>query len=169
MYLHSTETTVSLSAIPNGAAGVRVTLAAMAKFARNGARAPVVRETALNVIAALNQKDYRGEMTSLHRFVRDSIRYVRDVHNVETVQTPEKTLEYSAGDCDDKSTLLASLLLSVGHPARFVAVGKQWGQYSHVYVESLLGTRWVPLESTEPVEAGWKPPNMVSRMTFPIK
>jgi len=93
----------------------------------------------------------------LYRFVRDSIRYVQDVNEIETVQEPQKTLEFGAGDCDDKATLLAALLESIGHPTRFVAIGFEPGIFSHVYVESRIGDSWVAMETTEPVEMGWEP------------
>ncbi len=52
----------------------------------------------------------------LHRFVRDNIRYIKDIRDVETVAYPDITLQQGQGDCDDKSVLLASLLESIGHP-----------------------------------------------------
>jgi transglutaminase-like putative cysteine protease len=108
-----------------------------------------VRETALSLTNGVRQKDWVGEVNSLFRWVRDHIRYVRDINGVETLQTPVVTMEVAAGDCDDKSTLLATLLESIGHPTRFVAAGYQApGRYSHVYVETKLGSRWVPLDAT---------------------
>lgn len=89
---------------------------------------------------------------------------MRDIRGVETLHTPEVLLKQQAGDCDDKSVLLAALLESIGHVTRFVAVGFLPGVYSHVLVEVLLGGEWVPLETTEPVEVGWYPANVRERM-----
>lgn len=147
-----------------GSDGVKQTLRMMATLKHQFKTAPEVREMALSLIDNLPQKDYRGEVESCWRFVKDSIRYVKDVAQVETVQSPLKTLEYRAGDCDDKSTLLATLLESIGHPCKFKAVGIRGGDYCHVYVMVKIGAQWVPLETTEPVPMGWEPPNITKTL-----
>ena len=147
----------TLSLIPSGAAGINETLRVMRALTREGKKNLRVRETAGAQTKSCQQKDYSCEVRTLHAFVRDSIRYLGDINGVETVQAPQKTLEYGYGDCDDKSVLLASLLESIGHPTRFVAIGFAPGVFEHVYVETLIGTRWIALETTEPVEAGWSP------------
>jgi transglutaminase-like putative cysteine protease len=121
------------------------------------------------LVAGLAPKDWIGELRALFNFVRDRIRYVKDVRGLETLQTPPATLEVGQGDCDDKSTLLAALLESIGHPTRFVAVGfVQPGRYSHVYVESRAGSRWIALDATMPHDAGWMPPGAVARLIIHI-
>ena len=150
--------------IPPGSDGTRVTLALMSKLTRDSKKILNIRLLALKLVNGNIQKDYSSEVKAIHKFVRDEIRYVRDVRGVETIQTPVKTLEFGQGDCDDKSTLLASLLESVGHPTRFVAVGFVPGKFSHVYVETKVGNRWIALETTEPWEAGRFPPGIVTRM-----
>jgi transglutaminase-like putative cysteine protease len=137
----------------------------MRRLVRQYKKDATIRNTAASMIQRLDQKDWESEITTLFHFVRDSIRYMRDVRGVETVQTPVATLSRGYGDCDDKSTLLASLLESVGHPTRFVAIGRGPNSFSHVYVETRIGTRWIGLEPTEPVPAGWKPP----RALFPSR
>ncbi len=102
----------------------------------------------------------------LHRFVRDRIRYVRDVRGVETLHTPLALLQLGQGDCDDKATLLACLLESIGHKTRFAAVGFEPGRLSHVLTEARIGARWCPMETTEPVDMGWYPPGVKSRMVI---
>jgi hypothetical protein len=156
--LHLTTPTVAtLSLIPSGQRGILETLKAMSRFARDGKKSLIVRGLAMRRTQSCAQKDYACEVRALHSFVRDSIRYVQDIDGVETVQSAEKTLEFGAGDCDDKAVLLAALLGSIGHPTRFVAIGFEVGIYSHVYVETRIGSRWIALETTEPVEAGWEP------------
>jgi transglutaminase-like putative cysteine protease len=70
-----------------------------------------------------------------------------------------------AGDCDDKSVLLAALLESIGHPTRFVAIGFQPDDFEHVFVETKIADRWISLETTEPVEIGWMPQHIRARLT----
>lgn len=132
---------------------------------RGGRTSMAVRQLALSLIAGLPPKDLAGEVRALHAFVRDRIRYVRDVAGVETVQTPERTLQNAAGDCDDKSTLLAALLESIGFRTRFEAVGFVPGRWSHVLVQALVHGRWVPLETTLDVQPGWRPPRVVESLT----
>lgn len=163
-----TPTTAALGLIPSGRSGVVETLRIMAALVRQGKKTMRVREKALALTQSCDQKDYACEVRLLHAFVRDQIRYVGDIDGVETVQAPEKTLEYMAGDCDDKSVLLASLLAAIGHPSRFVAIGYTPGVYEHVYVETKIGAGWIPLETTEPVAVGWEPPSPPMRLQFYI-
>jgi len=158
--------TATLQAIPDGKAGTVATLKIMREVTKAGKRALPVRNLALSLISELPQKDWFNEVKILHRFVRDKIRYVKDIHGIETVQTPEVTLALRAGDCDDKSVLLASLLESIGHPTSFVAVGFKPDDFVHVYVETRIDKTWLPLETTEPVEVGWRPKNTVSRLSI---
>jgi transglutaminase-like putative cysteine protease len=123
-----------------------------------------VRQLALQLTQGLPQKDYVGEVKRIHAFVRDRIRYVKDVRGVETVQTAVKTLEMGQGDCDDKAVLAASLLESLGHPTRFVAIGFQKGLFQHVYLDTRIGDKWLALETTEPWPLGKKAVGEVERM-----
>lgn len=160
-------TTVTLQALPAGDAAVAATLAHMARYVNAAKRDYRFVALARSIVAGLRQKDYRGEAARIHAFVRDRIRYVRDIRGIETLQTPEKTLEIGQGDCDDKSTLLATLLEVIGHPTRFVAVGiAPSTRISHVYVETRLGNRWVPAETTEPWPFGKGPSNISIRKVY---
>lgn len=155
--LLQTATTSTLQALPEGRAGVEETLKQMRLLVRNGKKALPIRMTALTIVQTQGQKDWVGEVRALHAFVRDQIRYVRDIRGVETLHTPEKLLEIKQGDCDDKSVLLASLLEAIGHPTRFVAISLIPGKFCHVYVETKIRNSWMPLDATEPVDIGWAP------------
>jgi len=152
--------------ISSGKAGTVETLKIMRGLVRSYKKSVPLRMTALDIVQSLNQKDYAGELRALQQFVRDQIRYVRDIRGIETVSTPDQTLITRQGDCDDKSVLLATLLEAIGHPTRFVAVGYAPGEYAHVLVESRLGGGWIPAETTEPVDVGWYPPGMESRLVI---
>ncbi len=160
----------TITAIPSGVAGTRAVLQAMKRLTIAGRIGQRVRQTALQIVRNLPQKAVRSEILRLHRFVRDNIRYVKDVHGVETLQTPERTLINGQGDCDDKSILLSAMLESIGTPTRFVAMSfAPFKNYSHVMIEARLGTRWIPLETTEPVAAGWRPPRKHKRMVVHVR
>lgn len=118
-----------------------------------------VRNEAVNLTRQLRQKDFVGEARALFLFCRDRIRYVRDIRSVETLHTADTLLKIRCGDCDDKSILLAALLESIGHQARFVAVAQIPGQFCHVWTQVWLNGSWVDLETTEPLEFGQRIPN----------
>ena len=166
-------TTIHLATLPDGVNGIKATLALMVKLARASRMDYTIRNQALHLVQELGQKHYIGEVRSIQEFVRDRIRYVRDINGVETLATPVNTLKMAQGDCDDKSLLTAALLESIGHRTRFVAVGNSPGDYSHVLVETLVYmpggvSRWIPVETTEPVPLGWYPPGMKSRLVYDV-
>lgn len=151
-----------LAIIADGRKGTQQTLEMMKRFVRMGKRSPNVREAALSLIQSLPSKDWLNEIKVLHQYVRDNVRYTKDILGVETLQTADRTLDLGQGDCDDKAVLLASLLESIGVPTRFKAVGFQPGILSHVYVQAKLGNGWVSAEATENVPLGWEPRNIQS-------
>lgn len=158
-----------LFGIPSGAAGVRATLMLMRELARRYRADPAIRERAASLVQHLPQKSWLAEVKALHAFVRDGIRYLKDTNGVEVVQTPVVTLAVEHGDCDDKATLLATFLEAIGHPARYVAVGFEPGRYSHVYVETKVGPKWIPLETTaDGYEPGMAPLRAVQKMIVKV-
>lgn len=162
---------MTLQRLPEGTEGIKQTLRVMRGLVRRWKKDPELRRLALSLVKRNGQKDFRGEVANLHAYVRDRIRYVKDINGVETLHTPPRILEQGQGDCDDKSVLLATLLETIGHPTRFVAVGFDPWRLSHVYVETLIGDKnnpgqWLPLETTEPVEPGWSPPRVVRRLVM---
>ena len=139
MYLGTQQKIPSfLGSLPSGRKGVLATLKVMREFVRRYKKIPEIRKRGADLIAHVPQKDFAGEASALHNFVRDHIRYMRDINGVETVQTPDATLRFGYGDCDDKATLLATLLEATGHPTRFVAIGRSPGRFEHVFVETQI-------------------------------
>lgn len=159
-----TPTTARLQSLPSGVEGVRATLNIMRRLTREFKKNIVIRELALSLVKNEKPKDWINEIRRLYEFVRDDIRYVRDIQGVETLATPLKTLEYAQGDCDDKAVLLAALLESIGHPTQFIALAFNQMGFSHVIVETRLGRQWIALETTEDVDLGWKPPNSTNSL-----
>ncbi len=157
-----------LTEIGSGRAGTEDTLWVMRNLTLAGKTHPAVRDLAVRLTRLFPQKDFRAEVYALWRFVRDRIRYVRDIRGVETLQMPDVTLQIGQGDCDDKSVLLASLLESIGHPTRFKAMSFKPGKFSHVLIETRIGGSgpWVPLETTEPVPFGWEPPDALEGLVI---
>lgn len=155
-----------LRGLPDGRAGVAETLRLMRAVTRKYKASQRVRLLAMQLCKPLHgtQKNYVEQVRRLFHFVQNDIGYLRDIRGVETIQTPDVTLQLGAGDCDDKSTLLASLLESCGHPTRFFAMGFFPGRFSHVIVQTRIGTKWVSLDATEPHPMGWQPPMIMESM-----
>jgi len=147
----------TLLTISNGVDGVRDTLKLMSQIVKTYKKAPAIRALAADIVAHLPGKSFRRECAEILRYVQTNIRYLKDVRGVETLQSPIQTLKIGQGDCDDMSTLIASLLEAIGHPTRFIAVGKVEGHFCHVYVETKIGDKWVALDGTEPQTLGWAP------------
>lgn len=118
----------------------------------------------MSIVAPVPNKAYAGEARAIKEWVRQNIRYTRDINGVETLQIPEKTLEFEQGDCDDHSILVAALLESIGHPARFRAISTGGSAFNHVYVETRIGPRWLSVETTENWPMGHVPPNVQKTM-----
>lgn len=151
----------------------RVTLRLMrdAVNASLAASDQTARLTAIRIVKAANiaPRDWTGEVSALQTWVRDNIRFTRDPEQFELLQTPEKTLEIGAGDCDDQATLLAAMLSALGHPSQFIAVGFDGGPFSHVLVRTKIGETWVPVETILPgVTVGWWPEGVTTSYILKI-
>lgn len=162
------------SVIPDGTAGTQQTLEAMAILARAGRRDPLVRDMAMSITRYLPNRAHDAEIARLHNWVKDRVRYVRDpvdtlgaskIRGIEYLSTPRAMLRTRAGDCDEHTVLLSSLLGSLGHPSRFVAVGLGGGPFSHVYLETPTANgHWISAETTQPVGLGWTPERITRRL-----
>lgn len=163
------QTKATLKGIPNGGAGVRATMREMAKVVTEAKKDITLRELALSIVENAPRKCWSCEAKLIQQYIYNNIRYVRDIDGIETIATPQKTLQYKQGDCDDVSVLAATLLQCVGHPVRFVAVGFNGGAISHVLIETLIGNQWLPMELTEEVPFGQYPPNVTRKLIQNIK
>jgi transglutaminase-like putative cysteine protease len=167
MQLTTPEARATLQAIPSGVAGVRETLRQMSALVQQGKTSMPIRTLALNIVKGLPPKAWKAEVEAVYNWVLENIRFVKDVRGVETLATPQKTLEFGQGDCDDQATLIAALLESIGHPTRFVAMGFSPSHYSHVFTETKIGDSWVSLETTViGAYMGWSPPGIRAKMIY---
>lgn len=154
--------TTTAAHISNGMRGIFQTIALMRSLVAEGRRDPVIRSAAISIIFLTPEKNQRAEIEACFNFVRDSVRYVRDIHDVETLATARKTLETMIGDCDDQSVLLASMLESIGYPTRFIVAGYMSADMvEHVFIEVQCDGQWIACDATEQEPMGWAPPNCV--------
>lgn len=144
--------TYSVKTIPSGAAGTRVTLQAMERMAAAGTRDPVVVLFAQELVRNGPEYGKMAEVDSILAGVRRSMRYTPDPLNVETVKAPSfsvreiKAHGRAVMDCDDASTLAASLIRSVGIPTRFKVIKDSPTEFTHVYLEALIDGRWTMVD-----------------------
>jgi predicted transglutaminase-like cysteine proteinase len=149
--------------LPDGAAGIRATLRIMVQLTRAWKKSPSINALACELVKDLPQGDKNAEVQALQEFVRDNIRYTNDTTSVETLRTPQATLEMAVGDCDDKALLLATLLESIGRSTRFCAACLVDGQW-HVMCQVRIGSKWYTLETIVNVDAGWHPSGVVRQI-----
>lgn len=154
--------------VPAGRPGTLHVARIIGRMILAGARDFVVRQRAIQIFreSGVPPKDRRGEACALFRWVQGNVRYTRDILHLELLHTPRRMLELRAGDCDDMTILLGSMLRATGHPVRIVLCGFRRDQphaYSHIYPEVQVRGRWIALDATMPHPPGWAPPAVWKR------
>jgi transglutaminase-like putative cysteine protease len=147
--------TGSMVAAPSGVAGIYHTLRLMRGAIRAGKVDPRIIEAATQLIYTTPAKAEFAEVDAIYSWVRDHVRYVRDVAGVETLANPWTTFQRQSGDCDDQIALLGALLESVGYAVRLVIAAYQVpGQWEHVYLQVLANGAWIDADPTEDIPLG---------------
>lgn len=162
----SYELSAALVPLSDGESAIAETLAHMVTMRDAAKLDPRIRARVANLLLLAPDRDELAEIRALFHYVRDRVRYMRDIEGVETIAEPECTLQIRAGDCDDKALALATLLAVSGYPTKFVAVGVNYpGWFEHVYVRVQLSDgSWVGLDPTEQVPVGWEPGDVTAFM-----
>lgn len=151
--------------IPKGDAGTFQTVRLMSQLIRKGSKLPSIRSMAVS-IAMQHPNDFE-KAKALFSFVRSRMNYVRDNLYNETLSDPDYQIRcfvesgYAAGDCDDHTIFLGSLLTSIGIPVRIVTVrvAPGFGPFDHVYLEALIRGSWIPMDATNKSKNfGWMVP-----------
>jgi hypothetical protein len=164
---------VDLGFIPKGYWGTQKTTTHIQNLIRAGAKDFYVRQKAIDILfaKAVKPKDYLGEIKALFEWVQQNIRYTKDPFRVEVLHSARRMLELRAGDCDDMTIVLGSMLEAIGHPVRLVITGPDPLRpqlFSHIYLETYHNGRWIPLDATMPYPMGWEPRTVVKQV-IPIK
>jgi hypothetical protein len=160
----------SVVTIPEGFKGTEATIKEMRRLARLASLDPKFVMFTRSIVAGLPSKAYYDEANRLFEFVRKHVRYVLDPRGMEYVQDPRHVMFVDGqGDCDDQSTMIAAMALSLGHEAAFktIAVGhSRPNEFSHVYpligIQKGLNTEWWAADTTQKnAHLGWEPPKFV--------
>ena len=157
-------------------------IAILRKLALAGGEDSDVRAKALAVLTrkcgvgparknCVPEKGWDKEVEALFRAFTDprseiSVRYTRDTITKDLFVGVKKTLQLGGGDCDDMSTALAALFMSVGYKAQLKVVqGKGAPTWSHVFIRVGIPPgggpveRWISLDPSMPEHGpGWEPP-----------
>lgn len=103
----------------------------------NYRQSPQVRDLAVGIVrsSGAEPRDKKAQALELARWVQANIYYVHELP--ERFQLPTETLRLRAGDCDDHTTLLASMLESVGIPTALVCMEVN-GAWAHIFPAACL-------------------------------
>lgn len=120
--------------------------------------ADVVR-IARRVVEKCRDKDMLCEARRMYSVLIGSTRFVRDPTRKEAIQSPRAMLAevgkrgVTSGDCDELSTLLATMLSAIGHEPRF-RFGARDSGWQHVWVQDPVAGHMVDLDLAEKLPAG---------------
>lgn len=130
---------MNVQRIPNPTTAM--TVSHMVELAREGAKQIPIRLTAEEIVRNVRPRDYVSEGQAVSKWVERNIRYTKDPAEVEFLRAPARLLEARLGDCDELATLIAALLLALGHHCEFVTASyRDGGEPSHVFVQMVLRT-----------------------------
>lgn len=144
-----------------------VTLRAMAKLSKRGARTREIRTRALDLAP--------GGAAAIRQWLIRRFRFVRDPEGVELLKSPSVMLQEwehegeASGDCDDAAILAAALAIAMGCKVRWVVLGfHRAGPFGHVYAEAWDGRKWQDFDVTRPAQF---PPGLKAqrRRVIPIR
>src|SRR5690348_15235618 len=156
----------AVSAVPllAGDAGVAQTIALMRRLIDSGVKNPRINALAVSILqqSGAPQHDPLAEARAIYSWMLANIRFVNDpvgvdqdgtINAKETLRTPETTLNIAAGDCDDFTVLMSTLLQSIGLSTRIITVASDPSdpsQFTHVYPEVLIDGEWIPVDAARP-------------------
>lgn len=151
--------------IADGDLGTAQTIDKIRKLVHDGMTDQLVNRTAIAIVrqSGVPQFDFLGEIKSIYEWVLRSIRFVRDIYQVETLRSAREIILVGAGDCDDiNSILLPSLLLTIGAHVRLVTISanaEDPHSFSHIYCEvELPDGSWLALDAARKNPAFGKQP-----------
>ncbi len=125
-----------------------------------------------NIINNCPAKDYYCYAEAAHNFCTTQIKYAFDPNGVELIESPWKVIESGIADCDSIVILFATIVESLGMPARFVTIKADKSRpndFSHVFAEVKIPRKgWVAADCTMADKPfGWTPPDFHARKNWP--
>ena len=162
--------------IPDGFRGTEATIRKMHQLAHQGKVDLTIQKVADCIISrsGCGDRDYNCKAKAIYDFVKRCIRFERDPFGVEMVQEPVITLHRKAGDCDDHSILIGSLLGSIGFPYAFKTIkadDSRPDEFTHVYAVGYVPSKgWVGMDTSVGVAYyGWEPKRYKEAKVWPAR
>ena len=85
----------------------------------------------------------------IYLYVRDNIKFIDDIENVETLQYPDITIKNGFGDCDDMVILEGALYRSIGYPIALIVIQMTGNDdYNHIYMAVYTNDGWKICDAT---------------------
>lgn len=139
-------------AIPEGDPGTIATIEQMRRLIDHGMKDPYIHELAAGIIglAGVRAFDWMGEARAVYNWVRQHIRFTRDVRGKETLHAANDIVRLGIGDCDDFTILICSLMGTIGAKCSIITVAsdpRDPDLFSHVYPEVSINGRWVTMDA----------------------
>jgi hypothetical protein len=143
-----------------GDVGTRQTVAALRALINRGREDMKVRRLAEAILKRYppHYSSPRQMIAAIFDWVSANVRYVRDPVQVELVRGAGQFMDSPAGDCDDYTVLLGSLIESIGIPVgiKVVQTGRR-RRFNHVYPIVNIGGQELALDATQGRPIGYEP------------
>lgn len=140
-------------------------IASIQKMIEKGVTDPNMTKLAMQITAHCPERDGMCEGKAIYKYVKKHMRYTGDVspilrsngkvEGIDRYATPQRSLEFGAGDCDDQVAVVGTLASSIGLLTR-LRVTAQSGEedYSHIYpiigLDKFNPTYFVAVDTTLP-------------------
>jgi len=140
------------------------------KLAQKGRTDPMVVQLARQTVSercgrgwCTPERNHAAEVSAIFGEVKRRVRYVSDAWGVDQFSSARRTLfDAHAGDCDDFSVALSSMLGAIGYRTRLRVIRTTDSpEWNHIYnmVELPRGSgKWVPLDASVNEPPGWQAP-----------
>ncbi len=145
-----------------------------------GKRSPRIRQIAASILTTktaegdwqIRERDWSGEIQGAFDYVRENVRYTRDIEGVELFQRADRSLELGIGDCDDMTILLGSILGNIGFPLLVRVISTGLPTFHHVYLVAGKPPHdpkeWVPLDASQDKGPGWEVGGITKKQDYDI-
>ena len=147
--------------LAGGDQGVSQTIDAIRQIVDDAVKDPEVNLTAIDMVRGADQFNRDAKARAIYDAVTSRFYYVEDpvgpLGPKETLRPVRTLLQTWAGDCDDASVLIASLLGTIGISSRLVTIAADPSapeEFSHIYpeAETYPGV-WVAMDVARPGSA----------------
>ncbi len=162
--------------VPDGNAGVRLSMFRLAQLIRVGAEKSLVRSYAATMAGAAGPERGLEVVERLTLWVRGRLRYTPDPPETDRIMAPEAVLEevlrtgHAIGDCAAYVSLLGGFLVALDVPMELVLTSTDADQvYRHVALAAWLpdGQR-LPVDPSGEYAVGWEEPNWTAKEVIPV-